>query len=630
MRTLFPEIIMKTTTQKRERFERLIKVAEDEIQEHPRRYNVKVALLALLGYVVIFGTLLVLVTIVGGIGWAVLASSTLLIMLVKTKLILVLVAMIYVLMSALWVKFGKPTGYILKQKEYPQFFSELKLLSRKLSAPRVHQVIITPEYNAAILQTPRLGIFGFYKNTLFLGLQLMMSMSPEQVSSVIAHELGHLSGKHSRFSGWIYRVRLSWHRIMVGLEQQRNFGANLLRRFFDWYSPTFAAYSFALARSNEYSADAIAAQLTSSQNVAHALVNCHVVNQLVAQYYWQPFIKQAEQVPEPKGSPYSQLASFLQQNVFDESAVHEQLQKALSINTGNFDTHPALKDRLSAIQSVAMLPEPVALSAAQHWFGQYLSNIVNYFDDQWLQHNASNWQERYNYFEEGRNKLADLKIKPIEDISSEEFWQLAVLSEEFVPDQDCLPLFELYKAKYPEDAKADFVIGRLFLARNDESGIDYLLQAMNKQQNLKLDACGWLINFYRGKNDTESADYWQLQAESQIDINAAAKKEREVISIKDDLLMPDATTGIDKHIGDQIKALKGIKQAWLVEKKMQHYPEVKTYILAFSKKWLKSEKVLIHLIVCTLELEGVCFVVMKGGKQKKIAKQVMQRGIRLF
>lgn len=190
---------MQSTTQRRERFEQLIAAAERDIQHNPRRYTIKVALLALLGYAVIFGMLLVLIGLVGGLGWAALASTAFILFLFKTKLIFALLIMIYVLLRALWVRFQAPVGYRVKAKQYPAIFTELKSLSRKLKAPKVHQVILTPEYNAAIVQTPRLGVFGWYKNTLILGVELLLSQSPAQVRSVIAHELGHLSGKHSRF-----------------------------------------------------------------------------------------------------------------------------------------------------------------------------------------------------------------------------------------------------------------------------------------------------------------------------------------------------------------------------------------------------------------------------------------------
>ncbi len=621
---------MKTSTQRREQIERLIEAAEREVRQNPRLYNVKVAMLALLGYAVIFGMLFLLVSIVGGIGWAALASTSLLILLVKKKILFVILAMIYVLVRALWVRFENPTGYELKPKNYPALFSELKSLSRKLRAPAIHQVILTPEYNAAILQMPRLGVFGWHKNTLFLGLELLMSMTTEQARSVVAHELGHLSGKHSRFSGWIYRVRLSWHRIMEGLEQQHNFGADLLRRFFDWYAPTFSAYSFALARANEYSADAIAAKLTSKDDMAHALVNSHVVHNLLGEHYWQPFLKQADETAQPTASPYHQLMAFLKQHRFEASALENQISRAMSYKTDHFDTHPALKDRLKALACEPMLPEPVSQSAALKWLGKKLPEIIKDFDREWLQRNASKWVERYQNVKQGRAKLANLKAKPLQTLSPEELWQLASLTEELSPDEDCLPLFELYSKKQPDDADAYFVMGRLLLARDNEDGVEKMKRAMELQPHLKLRACDWIIYFYRGREDNHAVKFWQQQAERQLDINQAADKERDAISKNDQFIKPEKRSELNELFTNRIINIKGVKHAWLAEKRMRYYPESKTYVLVYEKGFFEKEKKITDLIISQLKTSSTCFVIQKQGDHAPIAKEVIKKGIELF
>ena len=621
---------MKTTAQRREQLERLIAGAELEAHQNPRLYNVKVVLLALLGYAVIFGILLTLITLLGGIGWAAVSSTTLILLLVKKKIIFVILATIYVLIRAVWIRFASPTGYEIIAKDFPELFKELKSLTRILCTPKIHKVIITPEYNAAILQTPRLGIFGWYKNTLFLGLELLMSMTPQQARSVIAHELGHLSGKHGRFSAWIYRVRLSWQRIMVSLEQQQHFGANLLRYFFDWYSPTFSAYSFALARANEYSADATAARITSNEDMAQALVNSYIVHELLTRHYWQPFFKHATESAQPATSPYSELRAFLKHHRFEENDLTEQLNKAMKIRTGHYDTHPALKDRLNALQCKPTPPEPVQQSAARLWFGQQLPRIIKDFDTEWLRTNLSKWQQCYHHAKTGRNKLADLNAKPLQNLSADDLWQLAVLTEEFCPDTDCLPLYEHYGKKQPHDGEADFVIGRLLLERDNEVGVERMKLAMDKQPSLKLTAYEWLIYFYRRRDDYNATKFWQQQADRQIDINHAADKEREVISANDSFIKPDRLLEINELFTNRIVNIKGVKHAWLVEKRMRYYPESKTFVLAIEKGLFDREEKITRLIGSQLDPNFTCFVVIKGGDHSDIAQQIIRLGKELF
>src|SRR5947208_2584067 len=82
---------------------------------------------------------------------------------------------------------------------------------------------------------------------LLLGLPLMKSLTPAQFEAVLAHEFGHLAGGHGRVSNWIYRLRLSWARLLSALEG-RKAGSWLFLPFFNWYAPYFSAYSFPLAR----------------------------------------------------------------------------------------------------------------------------------------------------------------------------------------------------------------------------------------------------------------------------------------------------------------------------------------------------------------------------------------------
>ena len=621
---------MQTTTERREKFERLIEAAELEVRQNPRAYKAKVAMLALLGYVVIFGMLLLLFSILGGIGWTAVANSALLLLLLKKKVIFVLLAMIYVILRALWVKFDNPAGYEIKPADAPVLFKELKALTRKLGSPVVHQVLITPEYNAAILQTPRLGIFGWHKNTLFLGLELLLSMTPDQARSVLAHELGHLSGKHSRFSGRIYRVRLSWQRLMQGLDEQHNIGAELMRRFFNWYTPTFAAYSFALARSNEFSADRIAAKLTSKEVTAHALVNSYVIHDLLGECYWRPFFKQADEVSRPEVSPYKELMEFLQQNRFQRQVAESQILRALAVKTSHYDTHPSLKDRLKALKCKPKLPQPVGLSAAQHWFGDRLTQIISDFDKDWLKQNGSKWHDRYQHVRESRAKLAKIKDKPLLSLDYEEIWQFATLTEDCAPEEDCLPLYELYSQKRPDDADADYAIGRILLAKGDERGVEIITQACTKNARLKFNACEWLIYYYRQKNQENTAKYWQYQAERQIDIDNAAYQERASISKSDYFQLPDRTISVEKIFTDRILGIKGIKSAWVAEKRMNSYPEHKTFVIAIEKGLFDNAETIMDTIVASLEIEHNFFIVIKGGSHGDIAKQVIKKGRQLF
>jgi Zn-dependent protease with chaperone function len=74
----------------------------------------------------------------------------------------------------------------------------------------------------------------------------------------------------------IYRLRKRWQQLMQALDREEHWGKFVFVRFFDWYAPFFAAYSFVLARANEYEADRCAAQATDPRHIADALIAAHI------------------------------------------------------------------------------------------------------------------------------------------------------------------------------------------------------------------------------------------------------------------------------------------------------------------------------------------------------------------
>lgn len=225
---------MKSTTEYREYFDSLVKQAEDKIADNPKAYRRHLKLLVVLGYGVIFSLLALLISLLGGSVWAALSSSAFLILLLKKKLIIVLVGVVWVLIKSLFIHFDEPKGLLLQRQQFPNLWSHIDELQVELKTPKIHRIIMIAEMNASISQIPRFGIFGPYKNTLTLGLELLLTLSPEQAKSVLAHEFAHLSGNHGKFSGWIYRVRLSWLKIQTAFMGSSAWGTGFIKRFINW------------------------------------------------------------------------------------------------------------------------------------------------------------------------------------------------------------------------------------------------------------------------------------------------------------------------------------------------------------------------------------------------------------
>jgi Zn-dependent protease with chaperone function len=78
------------------------------------------------------------------------------------------------------------------------------------------------------------------------------------------------------------------------LQQHQSLGGFLFRPFFNRYVPYFTAYSFPLARANEYEADRNAARLTSSEALAAALTTVNVIGIFLQDHFWPQLHKKAD------------------------------------------------------------------------------------------------------------------------------------------------------------------------------------------------------------------------------------------------------------------------------------------------------------------------------------------------
>ncbi|GET40890.1 M48 family metallopeptidase [Microseira wollei] len=364
----------------------------------------------------------------------------------------------------------------------------------------VYHILLLDEFNAAVVQRPRLGIFGWQQNYLLIGLPLMQALSQSQFRAVLAHELGHLSGNHSRFAGWIYRLGITWYQILERLQREQGGSSFIFDSFFNWYAPFFNAYSFVLAPMDEYEADRCAAELAGAKNAAEALINVEVKARFLESSFWPDVLKQVQHQIEPPATTYTRMFTALETAGNSEFAT-KWLQQALAEKTNNADTHPCLSDRLTALgysqanQQKLTLPPPVKTSAAQQLLGDVLNELTACFNNNWKQANDTPWRQRYAYVQESLQKLQSLPEKAQKQpLTNEEAWNRACWTAEFKGQEVALPLFKEILETQPSHAAANYAFGQILLQKDDEIGIVCIEKAMKSQPDYVIDGC-YLIYF---------------------------------------------------------------------------------------------------------------------------------------
>jgi Zn-dependent protease with chaperone function len=571
--------------QQREQFDVIVQKIEKYARKNPSYYKLRVFLLAILGYIYIT---FVFLLICGGIyslrNFVVATQSNNLIERIDYLIIILIIGII----RLFWVSFQHPKGLELYRQQVPELFAIIDEIRGILKVPRIHHVLLTYEYNAGVLQIPRLGFLGWQQNYLVLGLPLLQSLTVEQLRSTIAHELGHLSGNHNRFSGWVYRVRRTWEQIA------KNGDFFLFKYFFQWYEPYFNAYSFALARAQEYEADKCSQKICGTEIVGEELINIYIHNSYLHEVFWKQTYEKAIHSPEAPNGTITKLLQALKTNIKTHDAVR-WLGLACSDMTNNDDTHPCLSERLQAIgypispNNTNKLPKQIEETAAEYFFGDTLFSFAAYLDEQWKREIASRWQKMHVRLQYQRQNLTALEAKAYKYcLTSEQAWKHAVLAEKFQSQEIALSVLKELLAKEPNHAKANYELGRILLQNYDGRGIDYLNKAIDLDSELVIPSCEILYNFYMRCSQPEQANKYLLLRKQYQKFLKQFQLERQYIHHTDKFITHDLPKAEIKQISEQLSNYLSVSKAYLVRKQTKIFPDKSSYVLGIMRRYIRG------------------------------------------
>lgn len=214
------------------------------------------------------------------------------------------------------------------------------------------EIHLVAEVNAAVSERTRLmGLIGG-RRTLYVGMPLLQTLTVAQLRSVLAHELGHYSGRHTRFAGVSYRGRLALERTIGHLGQ-----ANVAGWVFRGYARLFILVEHAVSRRQELEADLSSVRVAGRYAAAGALREVEVLDTAFG-YYMRRFVLpglDAGYVPEDL---FGGFAAMLRARAEEISALRAAAASAAPASArSRWDTHPPLGTRVAAIMAA---PETTA------------------------------------------------------------------------------------------------------------------------------------------------------------------------------------------------------------------------------------------------------------------------------
>ncbi|MFF3864786.1 M48 family metallopeptidase [Micromonospora sp. NPDC001898] len=264
--------------------------------------------------------------------------------LATAKLIIPLLLALGAVLVGLWravrTKSEPAPGLVLDERAAPALWAAVRELAAEVGTRAPEEIRLVPEVNAAVAeQSSMLGLVGG-RRTMYVGLPLLQAMRVDQLRAVLAHELGHYSGRHTRLGGVAYRGRLA-----IAETIGRIGGRNPIGWVFRGYAKLYLLVDNAASRRQELEADRSAVRLAGREAATSALRTLPALDAAWS-FYMRRYVEpgwSAGLAPDDLFGGFGQLLAARRDEI---TALREN---APDEKPSRWDTHPPVGVRVAAM-----------------------------------------------------------------------------------------------------------------------------------------------------------------------------------------------------------------------------------------------------------------------------------------
>jgi hypothetical protein len=325
-----------------------------------------------------------------------------------------------------------------------------------------------------------------------------------------------LSGGHGKLSRWIYRQRSTFDVLYEHARTRRENNAvnGILAEMLDWFAPYYNAYTFVLSRQNEYEADAMACKFAGAESSASALIRINLLADWLHGSFWPKLYAQTAQHEMPPFMPYVAMRKLLVMTM-SEWATIERLAAVWKVESGVYDTHPCLSERVTAMGQHAALPTASKACAADAWLGKFAPELVREFDAKWWGEEKDKWQKHHRRLARSNARIAELEKKAVGELSVSEAQEFALLLVEFRSLKAAKYVLEDLLSRSDERyPKPVYFYGRVLLDEGDVKGLEYLEEAFRLSPSMGDDCSHAGYQWLCEKQNVTAAEVWVARLRS--------------------------------------------------------------------------------------------------------------------
>lgn len=589
-----------------EQFEAMCKQAEREFIENPGLYKIKAITLALFGYSAIaLGFVSLLALLYFGVQLAMHSKGGTFFL--SAKFLIVIFAAVAVLVKSLWIKSEAPKGLPIKREDAPELYKMVDEIADKLNT-RVDHILLDGNFNAYVTQKAVAEWLGIYENYMVLGLPLMLAASPSQYKAILAHELGHLSGNHSKSKAWLYNMRIRLGQIMESSKESAFFV--FWYTFFYLFAPHFYAYTLAMARHHELQADKSAVEIAGVEPFSYGMMLLPVWEELYETSFWEDINKKMRTTETPPPDLYKQMQDRLFALHAEPEELNKILKRAFEVDAKGTDSHPPLKIRVLAGQftpcvklNAEGIPDKASMdalvlsmqkkeSAAVAYLGNWLGEAQSALSKDWSESFAEQWKLNHDHLkslDERLNEILDKESKE-EQLALTDLQEKASLIHQLDGLDASQAAYRAIIALDPKDPYANYNLGMALLKKDLEDGLTYLRTAIGARKLLLSDAYEPMHSYFVKNNRPSDAELLKKELDDLQEEAKLAVKERESLNANSLMEAFECSEDLKNYLTEVFTSVPQVKEVYLARLITRYLPDCTYLILAIEMAGSDEDK----------------------------------------
>jgi hypothetical protein len=331
---------------------------------------------------------------------------------------LLIAAVAWPLVRALRLQAQPAPGVAIGPQQAKEVHSLVEKAREALGAAPVDELRFDDSLDVRLVAQPRLGLLGWPRQVLVIGLPLMMALGAEPLAALVMHALVPLRRESDwrqalkEPAPWIERQRLTWASLAAAWVPSRLlpwWQDAVLAPFMTRILPRFETRAVVIGRDEAALADRLVLSHCGAQPLATALLGPAVQRHFLDEVFWPQRWAAARDSHLPNVLPLRELRALIAASLRHPQAkgwLHDALQSL----PPRGDLRPSLRDRLALTGDAARLSKRASegRSAADALLGRQLDSWIDLLDAHWQREVAGKWADVHQAHRERQKLLTEL------------------------------------------------------------------------------------------------------------------------------------------------------------------------------------------------------------------------------